>query len=115
MNNDSFFSTDRLVEFGLSIAMAQQMVRMMNQSMQDMYVPGSIQSMPQSQALPYYVAIDGQQVGPLGSNELMQLIVQQKVNKDSLCWIPGMPAWKPICEVPAVLKLIALAPPPLNP
>lgn len=88
---------------------------MMNQSMQDMYVPGSIQSMPQPQALPYYVAIDGKQVGPLGSNELMQLIVQQKVNKDSLCWIPGMPAWKPIEEVPAILKLIALAPPPLNP
>ena len=33
MDNNSFFSVDRLVEFGLGMAMAQQMVGMMNQTM----------------------------------------------------------------------------------
>ena len=47
MNDNNFFSVDRLVEFGMGMAMAQQMVNMMNKSMQQMYVPGSIQSMPQ--------------------------------------------------------------------
>ena len=46
MDDQSFFSIDRLVEFGLGMGIAQQMVGMMNQYMQQMYVPGSIQSMP---------------------------------------------------------------------
>ena len=113
MNNDSFFSLDRLVEFGLGMGVAQQMVNVMNQSMQNMYIPGSAQTIPGAVSPTYYVALDGQQLGPLNDSEMMQLVAQQKVNKDTLCWIPGMPAWKAIAEVPAVLKLIALTPPPL--
>lgn len=115
MSNDNFFSMDRLVEFGLGVGVAQQMIRTMNQSMQNMYVPGSIQSMPQATSPIYYVALEGKSVGPLNDSEMMQLVTQRKVNKDTLCWMPGMPAWKTIEEVPAVLKLIALTPPPLNP
>ena len=114
MDNQSFFSIDRLVEFGLGMGMAQQMVGMMNQYMQQMYVPGSIQSMPQPMPQTYYVAVDGQQVGPLNDGELVQLINQKKINKDSLAWVPGMLEWKPIEQVPAILKVIALTPPPLN-
>lgn len=110
MNEQSFFSVDRLIEFGLGMGLAQQMVGMMNQYMQSMYVPGSIQSMPQI----YYVAIDGQQVGPLNDSELSQLIIQKKINKDTLSWVPGMVGWKPIEQVPAILKVIALTPPPLK-
>ena len=60
MDNDSFFSIDRLVEFGMGMAMAQQMVGMMNQTMRQMYVPGSIQTMPAAQPVTFYVAINGQ-------------------------------------------------------
>lgn len=78
MDNNSFFSINRLVEFGLGMGLAQQMVGMMNQYMQSMYVPGSIQSMPKPMPQIYYVAIDGQQVGPLNDSELSQLIIQKK-------------------------------------
>lgn len=114
MDNQSFFSIDRLVDFGLGMTMAQQMVGMMNQYMQQMYVPGSIQSMPRPISQIYYVAIDGQQVGPLNESELSHLIMQKKVNKDTLAWIPGMAAWQPIEQIPAILKIVALTPPPLN-
>ena len=114
MDNSSFFSIDRLIEFGLGMGIARQMVGMMNQSMQSMYVPGSIQSMPSSIAQTYFVAINGQQVGPLNDSELSQLISQKKVTKDTLAWMPGMIGWKPIEQVPAILKLVALTPPPLN-
>lgn len=114
MNNEDFFSIDRLLEFGLGIGMAQQMINMMNQSMKSMYVPGSIQSMPQPITSVYYVAIDGQQVGPLNESELMGLIRDKKVSKDTLSWMPGMTTWLPIEKVPAILKLIALTPPPLK-
>ena len=114
MDNNDFFSLDRLLEFGLGMGMAQQMINMMNQSMKSMYIPGSIQSMPQPIASIYYVAIYGRQVGPLSESELMELIRDKKVSKDTLAWMPGMPTWQPIEQVPAVLKLIALTPPPLN-
>lgn len=114
MDDQSFFSIDRLVDFGLGMGLAQQMVGMMNQYMQQMYVPGSIQSMPKPMSQVYYVAIDGRQVGPLNDSELSQLIVQKRINKDTLAWVPGMLGWKPIEQVPAILKVIALTPPPLN-
>ena len=114
MDNSSFFSIDRLIEFGLGMGIARQMVGMMNQSMQSMYVPGSIQSMPTSIAQTYFVAINGHQVGPLNDSELSQLISQKKVTKDTLAWMQGMTGWKPIEQVPAILKLVALTPPPLS-
>ena len=114
MDNNDFFSLDRLLEFGLGIGMAQQMINTMNQSMKSMYIPGSIQSMPQPITSMYYVAIDGQQIGPLNESELMGLIREKKVSKDTLSWMPGMTTWLPIEKVPAILKLIALTPPPLN-
>lgn len=115
MNDQSFFSIDRLVEFGMSAAIAQQMVNSMNQTMQQMYVPGSIQSMPQPTAPQpvFYVGIDGQQVGPLNEQELARLVTEKRINKDTLGWMPGMPAWKPVAEIPAILKVIALTPPPM--
>ena len=115
MDNNDFFSLDRLLEFGLGMGMAQQMINTMNQSMKSMYIPGSIQSMPQQPiASIYYVAIDRQQTGPLRESELMELIRDKKVSKDTLAWMPGMASWLPIEKVPAILKLIALTPPPLN-
>lgn len=114
MDNNDFFSLDRLLEFGLGMGMAQQMINMMNQSMKSMYIPGSIQSMPQPITSMYYVAIDGQQIGPLNESELMELIRDKKVSKDTLAWMPGMATWLPIEKVPAILKLVALTPPPLN-
>lgn len=114
MDNQSFFSIDRLVEFGLGMGIAKQMVGMMNQYMQQMYVPGSIQSMPKPMPNIYYVAIEGRQIGPLNDRELSQLISQKQISKDTLAWVPGLPTWKPIEQIPAILKVVALTPPPLD-
>ena len=114
MDNDSFFSIDRLVEFGLGMGVAQQMIHVMNESVQSMYIPGTESRMQQMSAKIYYVVIEGRSVGPLNESELTQLISNNKVTKDSLAWLPGMSAWKPIETVPEILKLIALTPPPLN-
>ena len=116
MNDNGFFSIDRLVEFGLGMGVARQMINIMNESMQSMYVPGSIDSMPKpvAQQQIYYVALEGKAVGPLNDSELSQLITQKKVDKNTLVWMPGMDVWQPIEQIPAVLKLVALTPPPLN-
>lgn len=113
MDNDSFFSIDRLIEFGMGVAMAQQMVGMMNQTMRQMYVPGSIQTMPAAQPISFYVAINGQPAGPISESEFTQMVTNKQITKDTLAWMPGMLAWKPIEQIPAILKVIAVAPPPI--
>lgn len=113
MNNDSFFSMDKLVEFGLGMAMAQQMVQMMNQAMNQMQVPGSVQTIPTPQAQTFYVAVNGNPIGPITESEFIRLVVEKKVTKDSLAWMPGMVNWQPIEQIPAILRIIAVSPPPM--
>ena len=114
MDDSNFFSVDRLVEFGMGMQIARQMVGSMNQQMQQMNIPGNIQTMPQAAPAVYYVAIEGEPVGPLTEREVSQMICQRKVTQDTLCWMPGMAGWKPAREVPQVLRLVALTPPPLD-
>ena len=83
MSESSFFSIDRLVEFGMGMAIAQQMIQVMNQSMQQMYVPGSVQSMPTLQSQTIYIVIEGQSVGPLTESEFSHLVAEKKITKDS--------------------------------
>ena len=114
MDDQSCFYIDRLVDFGLGMGIAHQMVGIMNQYMRTMDIPGSIQQMQQRVPDIYYVAIERKQIGPLNDSEMAALIAQKKIDKDTLAWVPGMPAWKPIEQVPAILKVVALTPPPLS-
>ena len=113
MNDYSFYSIDRLVEFGMGMAMAQQMVRGMNEAMQKMYVPGSINNLSAPQCPPIYVAIADKATGPLSEKEFSALVQEKAVNCNTLCWLPGQTGWKPIDQCPQLLKIIAMAPPPL--
>ena len=115
MDDNHFFSMDRLIEFGLGMGMANQMVGMMNQYMRNMDIPGSAQQITRPISSIYYVALDRKPVGPLNDNEMSQLILQKRVNKDTLAWMPGMTGWKTIEQIPAILKIVALTPPPLEP
>ena len=113
MDDQSCFYIDRLVDFGLGMGVANQMVGIMNQYMRTMDISGSIQQLQRTVSPIYYVAIDRQPIGPLNDGEMASLIAQKKVTKDTLAWMPGMMGWQPIEKVPAILKIVALAPPPL--
>lgn len=113
MDNDNFFAIDRLVQFGLGMGVAQQMVRSMNNALQNTTIPGP-QGGPAASASPaYFAVIEGKQAGPFAAHELVRLISEGKVAKGSLVWRPGMASWDAVENVPDVLRLVALAPPPL--
>ena len=114
MNDDNFFSTNRLVEFGMSIAIAQQMVNTMNNAMANMHIPGSMNPMQTPAPQFYYAMIDGNQAGPFSEQELSRLILEKKIIKDSYIWKPGLPKWEIAENLPEILKLVALAPPPFQ-
>jgi hypothetical protein len=117
MNNDNFFSIDRLVEFGLGVGVAQQMVNSMNHALQNTYIPGSMNQMagniPARSLGAFFVILDGKQAGPFSEDEMTRLILQGAVGKTTYVWRAGMPAWERCENVPEVLRLVALCPPPL--
>lgn len=117
MDESSFYSIDRLVEFGLTLGVATQMASSMNASLQTMQVPGARNPMRANALtdgqLLFYVVLDGKSVGPLATPELSRLIAERRVTKETYVWKPGMPDWQLAENVPEVLKLVALTPPPV--
>jgi hypothetical protein len=115
-DENSFYSMDRLVEFGMSMAVAQQMVQSMNQTMQNMRVPGA--GNPVNPAEPprrvYYAVLDGRPAGPFSETEIARLINDKKIGKETYIWYPGLPAWKTAENIPEILRLAALRPPAIG-
>ncbi|GHV39114.1 hypothetical protein AGMMS49546_10620 [Spirochaetia bacterium] len=118
MSEVNFYSVDRLVEFGMSVAIAQQMVKSMNETMSNMQIPGSMYSFfAQNSTAPpsvYYAMIDNNQEGPFSETELVRLIIDKKIVKETYIWVPGMKNWQLAENVPAIIKLVALTPPAFN-
>lgn len=108
-----FYSMDKLVEFGMSMAVANQMASSMNQSLKQMQVSGAGKAMPQKSEDIYFAVIDGQQSGPYSLMELSRLIAEKKIVKETYIWKPGMPQWELAENVSEVLRLVAITPPPI--
>ena len=112
MNNEnSFYSIDRLIEFGMGLAVAQQMVKTMNNAMTNMHIPGSMNPMQSVEQQFYYAIIEGKQTGPFSEQELSRLIAEKKIVKETYIWKPCMPNWEIAEQLPEILKLVALSPP----
>ena len=115
MNDNNFFSIDRMVEFGMGIAVSQQMAKQMNAALQNTPVPGYSTPMLNSPAINHYhVVLEGKPAGPFTETEMSRLIMDGKLKKDSYVWHPGMATWALVENVADVLKLVALAPPPFT-
>ena len=114
MNDDSFFSINRLVEFGMGMTFAQQMVKTMNSAIPNMHVPGSMNPMQTAAPQFYYAIIEGNQAGPFSEQEISRLIAEKKIVKETYIWKPGLPKWEIAEKLPEILKLVALAPPPFQ-
>lgn len=114
MDENSFFSIDKLVEFGMSMAVATQMANSMNLGLQSMQIPGARNPIqPDDQQLLYYAVIDGQAAGPFSATELSHLVKEKRITNETYVWKPGMQDWQIAETVPDILKLVALAPPPI--
>jgi hypothetical protein len=114
MNENSFFSINRLIEFGMSLAVAQQMVQTMNNAMTNMHIPGADNPIQSATVQFYYVIIEGNQLGPFSEQELSRLITEKKVVKETYIWKPGLLNWEIAEHLPEILKLVALTPPPFE-
>jgi hypothetical protein len=98
----------------MSMAVAQQMVQSMNQTMKNMVIPGAGNLMQKPLERVYYAVLDGKQTGPFSETELARLINDKKVSKETYIWHPGLKEWKTAENVQEIVRLVALIPPPLN-
>ena len=96
------FSIDRLLEFGMSMAIAQQIVKTISDSID---MNRTVQT-----TKTYYVVIDGKKAGPFSDTEIVRLINDKKMSKESYVWYQGLTTWKIAENVPEILKLVALTP-----
>ncbi|MDO9191379.1 MAG: DUF4339 domain-containing protein [Undibacterium sp.] len=115
MNEDNFYSINRLVEFGMGMAVAQQMVKSMNHALTSTHIPGPMNPMPALAVQAYHIILEGKPAGPFSEQELSRLIGEGKVVKSTYVWKPGMVKWDVVENLADVLRLVALAPPPFKP
>jgi hypothetical protein len=115
-DDNSFNSIEKMMEFGMSMAVAQQMMQTMNHAMQNMTTPQFQQvnvPMP-ANSVQFYALVNDIPQGPFSEKELSSHILANRVTKETLVWIYGMSGWMQAGHVIEVAKLFAMMPPPIK-
>jgi hypothetical protein len=115
--NTAAFQAARLAEAGAAMALANQYVKTMHQTMGD-----TLQQWPDmdprmnSAALSYApgthlftVGVNGQQFGPFTVEQLGQLAAQGQFMPQMIVWRQGMAAWQEAGTVPELARLFPAA------
>ncbi len=67
----------------MGMAIAQQMVKTMNESFTNMSIPGASNPVEKPEQPFFYAIIDNQQTGPFSEQELARLISEKKISKET--------------------------------
>jgi len=111
MDDSNFFSMDKLVEFGMGMAVAKQMAESMNASLAQMPIPEAGKVPDQSYKKVYFIAVDGKAEGSYSITEMTRLVGDGKIHKETYIWKLGMKVWDLAENVDGLLRFIALTPP----
>ena len=113
MNQDNNFSPiERLMEFGMSMAVANQMIQTMNDVLsksKNPVMPGV--QLPTPSTKMYFVVINDITQGPFTENEILKYIVSEQRTESTFVWHEGMSHWELSKDIPDVAKLFLLKPP----
>lgn len=104
---NSFSSIDSLMQFGMGLAVANQMVSMMNHTIASMQTPGADRPLSQSEGQ-CYVLVNNAVAGPFTEQELGTLVCNKTLTSDTLVWKRGMAGWTHAKNVPWAQKAILL-------
>jgi membrane protease subunit (stomatin/prohibitin family) len=66
-------------------------------------------------APPWYLGVNGQQIGPVAETELAARVAGGELTRQTVVWRQGMAQWVAAADVPEIAALFAAAPPPLPP
>ncbi len=114
-DDNNFNSIERMMEFGMSMSVAQQMMQTMNHAMSQMQTPQFKNvNVPVPVAKQFYALVNEMPQGPFTESELTSHIMAGSVQKSTMVWFQPMPSWMPAEQVIDVNKLFAMVPPPIK-
>ena len=99
---------ERIMELGIGISLAQQMPDMLSRCM-----PGRqpVQAAPPQwpTAGSYYSVVDDSQAGPFSEDDLMKMIRNGLMSKNTLVWKRGLAQWTPAANIPELNRLFLMS------
>jgi len=96
---------------GMGFAMANQMVQGLGQAA----APGIATATPPplpTAAVVWFVARDGQSVGPLSLDQLRAMQAEGQLTPETMVWATGLAGWIPAQQAPQLVSLFGSPPPP---
>jgi len=103
------------IGLGMGMAVGQQMAQSFQQP-QGQQAPAAAAPPPLPGASkPWYLAVNGQQVGPLPVEQLGDKVGSGELTPQTLVWQDGMSGWVAASTVPSLQALFPATPPPLPP
>lgn len=98
-NGEGFNMAAMMASMAVGGAVGQNIAGSMNTMMSGINQPVQPSSIPPIPTVSYYVAVNGQAMGPYDKNVLKQMTISGSFSKNSLVWKAGMPDWKKAEEV----------------
>ena len=99
----------------MGLAMANQMAGAMNPGAAAAQPTGGHAAPPPLPSAGFFLALGGQQVGPLDVAAIQQRVMAGQVSRETLVWRQGMPNWTAAGQVPELAGVFSTLPPPLPP
>lgn len=113
MNDNSFNSIEKLLELGMSMSIAQQMMQTMNHAMSNMQSPRfSNLNVPLPVQVQFYALVNEIPQGPFTEEEIKKYITEGKINSSTLMWKNGLPGWMSAAQLTEIASLFSNVPPP---
>lgn len=100
---------------GMGMAMGHQMANALNPQQQQATQPAGGPPPIPGAAAAFFLAVNGQQIGPVTVGEMPAKIASGELTPTTLVWRDGMPQWAAASELPELRSIFPAMPPPLPP
>lgn len=101
---------------GMGMGMGNMMTNMFgNQMMNQQQQQNTNMPPPPPPVLQFFIAVNGQQSGPFGPEQMQQMVQSGALKRETMVWKAGMAAWVQAGSVPELAQLFNNIPPPPPP
>lgn len=107
--DDSAGFIQKMMELGIGMSMMQQMPAMMEGVLPKPPSTNNTPNPPSIENRQYFIVADNSQAGPFTEEELIKLIQNELIGKDTLVWKKGMSTWAKASLVPDINRLFIMS------
>lgn len=109
MDDNSAGFIQKMMELGIGMSMIQQMPAMMEGVLPKPPSADNTPNPPSVEDRQFFIVVDNAQAGPFAEAEIIKLIQNGLISKETLVWKKGMPAWTKASLVPDVNRLFIIS------